>query len=700
MKTCLAVLLWLPLANAARCACTADQISDGICHEECNTESCDYDGGDCLEHLREQYAERAMCAMAVQHQSRRLCTDALAKEATCDGAFPSGEIPVSECDESCALTRCLLDAQCHGVSFRRHPDGAVATSILVQHLDFRSSAGIAECYVKHSKLVCTDTCPTSGNSVCDDGSTGPNAVCPYGSDCADCGVRHMRPEVLSGFSSADFCWTAAHSTFRLCSAPSKEQPIRSDTCSHADENGVIRAERCDASCLVALCAAEPSCAGIHLIAGASIETYEKAVLLWFIGEHEANARYMPCYVKSERLLCSDTCNYANDGFCNDGITTNRSCPTGTDCSDCGPRALQEAGHLQHPAHDVLCKDACPLWNRDGVCQDGGDASSGDQLCSLGTDCTDCGERVQLEHWAFASSPTPPQGFYGVCSDTCTGMSNDGVCDDGGANAETAHCGFGEDCSDCGVRHPPFYERGCSAAAQDLICPARSTMCRDSLRDGTFTIDLCDLHCLVGRCFDSAECVGVLELGNGRNALLRSMRRGEQRCFAKGTGAPQYEGVTMSPPWGGVMTINNYTSARTSHIWIAVFIALGFLCAIALGAVYFVRGALYAVPAPKDPLAGTHRRMSRSSAISAMSEFTATPRSVGCPKAYADTHEVCESCGGPSPKYRENEEKAALMEQGKTFESILKGSPHSRHTLSPLPEPIYPDDEDLGPEEAI
>ena len=39
---------------------------------------------------------------------------------------------------------------------------------------------------------------------------------------------------------------------------------------------------------------------------------------------------------------------------------------------------------------------------------------------------------------------------GLCDDTCFD-AGDGYCDDGGPNAEYNICGFGTDCSDCGAR---------------------------------------------------------------------------------------------------------------------------------------------------------------------------------------------------------------------------------------------------------
>mgnify|MGYP007125720003 CR=1 FL=1 len=41
---------------------------------------------------------------------------------------------------------------------------------------------------------------------------------------------------------------------------------------------------------------------------------------------------------------------------------------------------------------ALCENTCP-FNNDGVCDDGG-ADSEYDVCQLGTDCNDCGEREE------------------------------------------------------------------------------------------------------------------------------------------------------------------------------------------------------------------------------------------------------------------------------------------------------------------
>jgi hypothetical protein len=42
--------------------------------------------------------------------------------------------------------------------------------------------------------------------------------------------------------------------------------------------------------------------------------------------------------------------------------------------------------------EIVCEDACRAFNNDGECDDGGDGSDTD-ICRIGTDCSDCGERI-------------------------------------------------------------------------------------------------------------------------------------------------------------------------------------------------------------------------------------------------------------------------------------------------------------------
>ena len=135
---------------------------------------------------------------------------------------------------------------------------------------------------------------------------------------------------------------------------------------------------------------------------------------------------------------------------------------GTDCADCGARAIETHGvaasKLPNPptrspsppppppapppspppppptAFDP-CTDTCATPNN-GLCDDGG-MGAVNSTCILGTDCLDCGPRAP--------------GDVTLCSDACATARN-GACEDGGRAPSPGNaCPWGTDCHDCGPR---------------------------------------------------------------------------------------------------------------------------------------------------------------------------------------------------------------------------------------------------------
>lgn len=92
-----------------------------------------------------------------------------------------------------------------------------------------------------------------------------------------------------------------------------------------------------------------------------------------------------------------------------------------------------------------CSDTC-TWTGDGECDDGGSGAEY-SFCSKGTDCADCGERVNDD----------------LCVETCL-FAEDDECDDGGEGSEYAACVLGTDCTDCGPRATRRARRALSPAA--------------------------------------------------------------------------------------------------------------------------------------------------------------------------------------------------------------------------------------------
>jgi hypothetical protein len=105
------------------------------------------------------------------------------------------------------------------------------------------------------------------------------------------------------------------------------------------------------------------------------------------------------------ILCTNECAFSRNGLCEDGLFD--LCVFGTDCHDCGRRGgLQSPPPPPNPIPPPLppgaislCTNDCgsdllddywAWYAGDGYCDDGG--YQGFDLCPLGTDCQDCGER--------------------------------------------------------------------------------------------------------------------------------------------------------------------------------------------------------------------------------------------------------------------------------------------------------------------
>ena len=57
-------------------------------------------------------------------------------------------------------------------------------------------------------------------------------------------------------------------------------------------------------------------------------------------------------------------------------------------------------------NSLLCDDSCPIWTKDGYCDDGGEGSV-TAWCDIGTDCLDCGPRfIRLSPNFPPGSPSP------------------------------------------------------------------------------------------------------------------------------------------------------------------------------------------------------------------------------------------------------------------------------------------------------
>ena len=117
--------------------------------------------------------------------------------------------------------------------------------------------------------------------------------------------------------------------------------------------------------------------------------------------------------------CLNSCIWEGDGTCDDGGINSdfADCPIGTDCKDCGVRsspggALVGVNEAQRANCDgKTCGVGCDGDDADGdgVCEDGG-VGSKFQSCGRGSDCVDCGPRAVAGPWSSVvtsrRAPTP------------------------------------------------------------------------------------------------------------------------------------------------------------------------------------------------------------------------------------------------------------------------------------------------------
>ena len=128
-------------------------------------------------------------------------------------------------------------------------------------------------------------------------------------------------------------------------------------------------------------------------------------------------------------LCDLTCTFSDDGYCDDGgpNADYNLCGFGTDCLDCGARLDNDADGFYDD------EGVTPLDSSLVLDCDDSDATINPDALDVGNDSID-------------QDCDGADGF-GLCDDTCI-WADDGMCDDGGPTASTAACSFGTDCSDC------------------------------------------------------------------------------------------------------------------------------------------------------------------------------------------------------------------------------------------------------------
>ena len=247
--------------------------------------------------------------------------------------------------------------------------------------------------VENNRIICTNSCRHANDGDCDDGGPGSDYdLCDYGTDCSDCGPRPAQQESDDSGSSN-----------------SNSEMICTNTCQHANDGD------CDD--------------------GGPGSDYD----LCDYGTDCNDCGPRPP-VENDEMICTNSCQHANDGDCDDGGPGSDYdlCEYGTDCADCGPRPPQQESSSNsgsgNNSSGMICSNTCQHAN-DGDCDDGGPGSDYD-LCDYGTDCNDCGERPPLHNDEIICTDTCQHAKDGDCDDGGPGSDYD-LCDYG---TDCSDCG--------------------------------------------------------------------------------------------------------------------------------------------------------------------------------------------------------------------------------------------------------------------
>jgi len=286
---------------------------------------------------------------------------------------------------------------------------------------------------------CDNTCGAEAghegeenNGICNDGGEGAqnegNAdICDLGTDCSDCGIRpegSLIPGVTMRVTGNEECDDANADDQDECiiedyAIDVLALPTYIDYVDEDDDNGP--------NCVVAQCGdtyLHTHNLGSDIRDGVTVGAIEECDEFNSDNCVEETCKANVCgdgVVNSTEDLCSNTCNSANDGVCDDGFGGGTSqCAYGTDCADCGTRARE------------LCDDGNTV-NDDGCNNECISGFCGDGIVQTGEACDD-GNAIDND--ACDNNCATPNCGNGTVDH---GTGDNEECDAGNQNANNRFC---------------------------------------------------------------------------------------------------------------------------------------------------------------------------------------------------------------------------------------------------------------------
>ena len=297
--------------------------------------------------------------------------------------------------------------------------------------------------------ACRDACEYAGDGDCDDGgSFAAYNLCAFGSDCSDCGPRldldqdgqysdqggtPLNSELVMDCDDNDPFTYYGAGAMELAAATVFISGDEQISCSSIGYREATPAE-CEAY------AAEND----YYYEASDGESYnESGCILWYESdtiEYLSNSTEYACpdgatclCITGSTLECMTDAD--EDGYADSNPPSSVATP-GEDCDDTDANINPSAEEIPNDGIDQdctgadlesMCDDSCASAN-DGVCQDG-DLGSFSDLCDLGTDCSDCGDRYDGDGDGYGTGvdcdDANPNIYPGQSCDSCDGIDDDG-----------------------------------------------------------------------------------------------------------------------------------------------------------------------------------------------------------------------------------------------------------------------------------